>query len=70
MNADEAGTFKIGGDIEVNRLGFGAMRIVGEGVWGPCLPDQLGAAGAAAAITLSDEEVARLDSAAEIAPKS
>jgi len=27
-------TFKIGGDLEVNRLGFGAMRIVGEGVWG------------------------------------
>ena len=27
-------SFKIGGDLEVNRLGFGAMRIVGEGVWG------------------------------------
>lgn len=27
-------TFKIGGDLEVNRLGFGAMRLVGEGVWG------------------------------------
>jgi pyridoxine 4-dehydrogenase len=27
-------TFKIGGEIEVNRLGFGAMRITGEGVWG------------------------------------
>jgi pyridoxine 4-dehydrogenase len=27
-------TFKLGGDVEVNRLGFGAMRIVGEGVWG------------------------------------
>src|SRR6059036_4054676 len=26
--------FKIGGDLEVNRLGFGAMRITGEGVWG------------------------------------
>lgn len=25
----------IGGDLEVNRLGFGAMRITGEGVWGP-----------------------------------
>ena len=30
-----AKTFKIGGDLEVNRLGFGAMRIVGDGVWGP-----------------------------------
>jgi hypothetical protein len=28
-------TFNIGGDLEVNRLGFGAMRIVGKGVWGP-----------------------------------
>jgi len=26
-------TFKIGGDLEVNRLGFGAMRITGEGIW-------------------------------------
>src|SRR6266446_66191 len=26
--------FKIGGDLEVNRLGFGAMRLTGEGVWG------------------------------------
>ncbi len=29
-----AKTFLLGGDVEVNRLGFGAMRIVGEGVWG------------------------------------
>src|SRR5215212_4627104 len=28
-------TFTIGGDLEVQRLGFGAMRITGEGVWGP-----------------------------------
>jgi len=27
-------TFHLGGDLEVNRLGFGAMRIVGDGVWG------------------------------------
>ncbi len=27
-------TFKIGGDLEVNRLGFGAMRLTGKGVWG------------------------------------
>jgi len=26
--------FKIGGDLTVNRLGFGAMRITGEGIWG------------------------------------
>ena len=30
-----AKTFKLGGDVEVNRLGFGAMRLVGDGVWGP-----------------------------------
>ncbi|AGY60743.1 aldo/keto reductase [Gloeobacter kilaueensis] len=30
-----AKTFKIGGDLEVNRLGFGAMRLTGPGVWGP-----------------------------------
>ena len=29
-----ARTFKIGGDLEVNRLGFGAMRITGKGIWG------------------------------------
>ena len=27
-------TFKLGGDLTVNRLGFGAMRITGEGIWG------------------------------------
>ena len=30
-----AGTFAIGGDLTVNRLGFGAMRITGDGIWGP-----------------------------------
>jgi aryl-alcohol dehydrogenase-like predicted oxidoreductase len=29
-----AKTFKIGGDMEVNRLGYGAMRITGKGIWG------------------------------------
>jgi pyridoxine 4-dehydrogenase len=28
------GIFKIGGDLTVNRLGFGAMRLTGEGIWG------------------------------------
>jgi len=27
--------FRIGGDLTVNRLGYGAMRITGEGIWGP-----------------------------------
>ena len=28
-------TFRIGGELEINRLGFGAMRITGKGIWGP-----------------------------------
>ena len=34
INAAASGTFRIGGDLEVNRLGFGAMRITGNGIWG------------------------------------
>jgi len=30
-----SGTFALGGDLPVHRLGFGAMRITGPGVWGP-----------------------------------
>jgi pyridoxine 4-dehydrogenase len=33
--AGAAGTFLLGGDLPVHRLGFGAMRITGDGVWGP-----------------------------------
>jgi len=33
-DASRSGNFKIGGDLSVNRLGFGAMRITGPGVWG------------------------------------
>jgi pyridoxine 4-dehydrogenase len=33
--ARAAGTFSFGGDLEVTRLGFGAMRITGPGIWGP-----------------------------------
>jgi aryl-alcohol dehydrogenase-like predicted oxidoreductase len=28
-------TFRIGGELEINRLGFGAMRVTGPGIWGP-----------------------------------
>jgi aryl-alcohol dehydrogenase-like predicted oxidoreductase len=35
LTAGHSGTFRIGGELEVNRLGFGAMRITGEGIWGP-----------------------------------
>jgi aryl-alcohol dehydrogenase-like predicted oxidoreductase len=34
LNAQAAGTISIGGNITVNRMGFGAMRITGEGIWG------------------------------------
>ena len=34
-DASAAGTLTLGGDLEVRRLGFGAMRITGEGIWGP-----------------------------------
>src|SRR6266699_1273743 len=32
--AARSGTFAIGGDLPVHRLGFGAMRITGKGIWG------------------------------------
>jgi pyridoxine 4-dehydrogenase len=35
ISAAAAGTFIIGGDLTVNRLGYGAMRITGSGIWGP-----------------------------------
>jgi pyridoxine 4-dehydrogenase len=39
-SAAASGPFKVGGDITVNRLGFGAMRITGKGIWGdPPDPD-------------------------------
>jgi aryl-alcohol dehydrogenase-like predicted oxidoreductase len=35
VNATGSGTFTVGGDLKINRLGFGAMRITGPGIWGP-----------------------------------
>jgi pyridoxine 4-dehydrogenase len=35
ISAAAAGAFTIGGDLTVNRLGYGAMRITGPGIWGP-----------------------------------
>lgn len=35
VTASAAGTITIGGELTVNRLGFGAMRVTGRGVWGP-----------------------------------
>jgi pyridoxine 4-dehydrogenase len=33
--AESSKTFLLGGDLNVRRLGFGAMRLTGEGIWGP-----------------------------------
>src|SRR5690348_5755391 len=33
-DASAAGTIDVGGDLTVNRMGFGAMRITGQGIWG------------------------------------
>ncbi|MGA8500933.1 MAG: aldo/keto reductase [Candidatus Sulfotelmatobacter sp.] len=35
LSAATAGTIELGNELTVNRLGFGAMRLTGEGIWGP-----------------------------------
>ena len=35
MSLEAAGTVEIGGDLTVCRLGYGAMRLTGDGIWGP-----------------------------------
>ena len=42
LTDESTGTLALGGDLTVRRLGFGAMRITGKGVWGP--PDDPDAA--------------------------
>ncbi|WP_135554554.1 aldo/keto reductase [Paenibacillus cymbidii] len=34
ISAAKAGTFQVGGDLTVNRMGYGAMRLTGDGIWG------------------------------------
>lgn len=34
VDASLSGTFKLGGELSINRLGFGAMRVTGDGIWG------------------------------------
>src|SRR5271155_3237859 len=34
LNASASGTFPLGGDLHIHRLGYGAMRITGDGIWG------------------------------------
>ena len=39
--AEAAGTFALGGDLPIHRLGYGAMQLTGRGVWGdPADPDE------------------------------
>ena len=41
ITAAQSGTFDIGGELTVNRLGFGAMQLTGPGIWGePQDPDE------------------------------
>ena len=35
LSASAAGTLTIGGDLAINRMGYGAMRVIGPGIWGP-----------------------------------
>ena len=35
LPAQRAGTFDLGGDLTINRLGYGTMQLPGPGVWGP-----------------------------------
>src|SRR6202521_1405835 len=35
LSAASSGTLSLGGELTVNRLGFGAMRLTGDGIWGP-----------------------------------
>jgi aryl-alcohol dehydrogenase-like predicted oxidoreductase len=64
-SAAAAGTIGIGGDLTVNRMGFGAMRITGRGVWGPP-PDRERAK--AAVRTAVDEGVNFIDTADSYGP--
>jgi len=35
LSASQAGEISLGNEISVHRLGYGAMRLTGEGIWGP-----------------------------------
>src|ERR1700726_4894067 len=35
LPAAKSGQFRIGGDLTINRLGYGSMRLTGKGIWGP-----------------------------------
>jgi aryl-alcohol dehydrogenase-like predicted oxidoreductase len=65
-NAAAAGTIDIGGDLTVNRMGFGAMRITGAGIWGPPLDRNRALAAVRAAV---DQGVNFIDTADSYGPE-
>ncbi len=65
VSAAAAGRLRIGGDLEVNRLGFGAMRLTGKGIWGD--PHDLEAARAVLRRTL-ELDVNLIDTADSYGP--
>src|ERR1700731_659844 len=62
LPAASAGTVSLGGEITVHRLGFGAMRITGEGVWGPPKDPALAVAGLRRAVELGVNFIDTADS--------
>ena len=62
LTAAAAGTFTIGGDLTVNRLGYGAMRITGPGIWGPPADKKAALATLRAAIELGVNLIDTADS--------
>jgi pyridoxine 4-dehydrogenase len=62
LSAASAGTFTIGGDLTVNRMGYGAMRITGAGVWGPPADEALSLATLRSAIELGVNLIDTADS--------
>jgi hypothetical protein len=44
MPASQAGEISLGNEISVHRLGYGAMRLTGEGIWGPAKDRKTGLA--------------------------
>jgi pyridoxine 4-dehydrogenase len=61
-NAAAAGTIDVGGDLTVNRMGFGAMRITGTGVWGPPADKDMAKAAVRTAVDLGVNFIDTADS--------
>ena len=69
ITAAGARTITLGGDLTVNRLGFGAMRITGKGIWGTP-EDRDAAIGVRRAVELGASFIDTADSYDLISPKS